>query len=176
MLIILDRDGVINFDSPDYIKTPDEWIPFPGSIDAIAELSQAGHKIVIATNQSGVNRGLFSLDVLQKIHEKMKQVVELRGGKIEKIYFCPHRPDENCDCRKPKPGMLKQIQTDYHIQNNEMIFIGDSQKDYEAARAIDCKFILVRTGNGLTAEMQLKSKNVRVVDDLMSAARCVLKR
>src|SRR3990167_3048175 len=106
MLIILDRDGVINFDSPDYIKSPDELIPIPGSIEAIVKLTQAGFPIVVATNQSGVNRGLFSLKVLNDIHQKMISHIVNAGGKIDGIYFCPHTPAENCDCRKPKPGML----------------------------------------------------------------------
>lgn len=147
MLIILDRDGVINIDSPDYIKSPEEWIPIPGSIEAIAQLSKK-HTVVIATNQSGINRGLFSLDALNKIHEKMIKQINAAGGKLTGIYFCPHTPTENCDCRKPKPGMLLQIQKDFNVKNTDMIYVGDSVKDYEAAKAVGCKFILVKTGNG----------------------------
>src|SRR3990167_8124842 len=109
MLFILDRDGVINFESPDYIKSPDEWIPIPGSIEAIAQLSKAGHTVVIATNQSGLGRGLYSVETLAKIHRKMSDAVGVLGGKINHIYFCPHHPDDNCNCRKPKSGMLQHI-------------------------------------------------------------------
>lgn len=155
MLIILDRDGVINFDSDSYIKSPDEWIAIPGSIEAIADLSKAGHTIVVATNQSGLNRQLYTLKTLQKIHQKMFSAVEALDGKIEKIYFCPHRPDENCLCRKPKPGMLLQIQKDFNVTHDDMIFVGDSDRDYYAAKAIDCEFILVKTGNGEKTAIQL---------------------
>lgn len=171
MLIILDRDGVINFDSPDYIKSPDEWIPIPGSIEAIAKLSQAGHAIVIATNQSGVNRKLYSLQTMHAIHEKMIALIENAGGKIDGIYFCPHRPDENCDCRKPKPGLLMQIQSDFQVEFKEMLFIGDSIRDYETAIAAGCQFIFVRTGNGIQSEKQLmKSIKVRVFENLLAVA------
>lgn len=169
MFIILDRDGVINFDSDNYIKSPDEWIPIPGSIEAIALLTKANYKIVIATNQSGVNRGLFSLETLQKIHQKMIGAIESAGGKVEKIYFCPHRPDENCNCRKPKPGMLQQIQRDFQLKSDEMIYVGDSFKDYEAAQAVGCEFFLVRTGNGKKSEQQLKKLlPLKIADDLLS--------
>lgn len=167
MLFILDRDGVLNFESAAYIKTPDEWIPIPGSIEAVARLSKAGNKIVIATNQAGVGRGLFTLSTLEKIHHKMISLIESRGGKIEKIYFCPHVPADNCDCRKPKPGMLLQIQKDFNLKSTEMIFIGDSDRDYQAAKAVGCEFILVKTGNGEEAEKTIK--DVKMFDDLASA-------
>lgn len=166
VLIVLDRDGVINHDSDYYIKTPDEWIPIEGSLEAIAQLTRAGYKIVIATNQSGVNRGLYSLDVLNAIHEKMRAAIESCGGKIEKIYFCPHRPDEHCLCRKPQPGMLRDIQRDFQVKNDEMIYVGDSVKDYEAAEIIKCPFFLVKTGNGSKTILELKNKSVSVFDDL----------
>ncbi|OGT44901.1 MAG: D-glycero-beta-D-manno-heptose-1,7-bisphosphate 7-phosphatase [Gammaproteobacteria bacterium RIFCSPHIGHO2_12_FULL_38_11] len=171
MLIILDRDGVINFDSVDYVKSPDEWIPIPGSIEAIAQLSKAGNTIVIATNQSGVNRGLFSLKTLEKIHEKLIRAVESFGGKITKIYFCPHAPDENCHCRKPKPGMLQQIQKDFTVKNTEMIYVGDSVKDFEVAQAVGCKFILVRTGNGKKTEKQLTKIKLPVFENLLAVTQ-----
>src|SRR3989338_8553572 len=120
MLIILDRDGVINFESADYIKSPEEWIPIPGSVEAIALLSKAKYRIVIATNQAGVNRGLFSLQMLDRIHQKMLTFIENAGGKIEKIYFCPHHPDENCECRKPKTKMFQDIQRDFNVDATNM--------------------------------------------------------
>ena len=173
MLIILDRDGVINFDADNYIKSPDEWIPIPGSINAVAQLSKK-YAVVVATNQSGVNRGLYSLATLEKIHQKMISEIEKAGGKIEKIYFCPHRPDENCNCRKPKPGMLLQIQKDFNVKNNEMIYIGDSFKDYEAAVAVGCKFILVLTSNGVDTQKQLPGDSkVPVFKDLADAAKSI---
>ncbi|MCX7121546.1 MAG: D-glycero-beta-D-manno-heptose 1,7-bisphosphate 7-phosphatase [Gammaproteobacteria bacterium] len=171
MLIILDRDGVINIDSPDYIKSPGEWIPIPGSIEAIAQLSKAGNTIVIATNQSGVNRGLFSLVTLEKIHAKLIHAVEVLGGKIEKIYFCPHTPDENCHCRKPKPGMLQQIQKEFQVESDEIIYIGDSVKDFEVAQAVGCEFILVRTGNGRRTEKQLAKIKLPVFENLLAMAQ-----
>lgn len=168
MLLILDRDGVINFDSDHYIKSPDEWISIPGSMEAIALLTKENYKMVIATNQSGVNRKLFSLKTLESIHQKMLNQITMAGGKIEKIYFCPHRPDEHCDCRKPKSGMLKQIQCDFKVNSDQMIYIGDSIKDYEAAKTIGCPFFLVRTGNGKKTEQTLKNdlKN-RIFDNLL---------
>jgi len=165
--VILDRDGVINFDSDNYIKSPDEWIPIPGSLDAIALLTKAGYPIVIATNQSGVNRGLYSLDTLQLIHRKMLNAIQSVGGKIEKIYFCPHRPDENCACRKPQPGMLQAILRDFNLKSDEVIYIGDSFKDWEVAQTIGCEFILVRTGNGEKTVKQLpQNDRTKIFDDL----------
>ncbi|OGT40461.1 MAG: D-glycero-beta-D-manno-heptose-1,7-bisphosphate 7-phosphatase [Gammaproteobacteria bacterium RIFCSPHIGHO2_12_FULL_36_30] len=176
MLIILDRDGVINFDSDNYIKSPDEWIPIPGSIEAIALLTKAKYKMVIATNQAGVNRGKFSLETLQKIHQKMLTTIESSGGKIEKIYFCPHHPDENCDCRKPQPGMFYQIQRDFKIKSDDMIYVGDSLKDYEVAQKIGCTFFLVRTSNGIKTEKTLTpSSKVKIFDDLISFVNYFLK-
>ncbi len=175
MLFILDRDGVINVESPDYIKSPDEWIPIPGSIEAIAQLSKAGHTVVIATNQSGLGRGLYDHATLEKIHQKMIDAVEVCGGKISKIYFCPHHPDDHCDCRKPKPGMLLQIMKDFSVTADQMIFIGDSDRDYGAARAVGCRFVLIKTGNGKkTAENLLQSESVLVFEDLAQAARRLL--
>ncbi len=172
MLFILDRDGVINFESPDYIKSPDEWIPIPGSIEAIAQLSKAGHTVVIATNQSGLARGLYDHAMLEKIHQKMIDAVESLGGKISKIYFCPHHPDDNCNCRKPKPGMLQQIMQDFSVTADQIIFIGDSKRDYEASQAISCRFILVKTGNGkIFADKLSEQKNVLVFEDLANAVK-----
>lgn len=172
MLFVLDRDGVINFDSAEYIKKPDEWIPIPNSIEAIALLNAAGHRVVIATNQAGIGRNLFTRETLQKIHEKMCDAVEAVGGKIDHIYFCPHRPDEFCDCRKPKPGLLHQIQRDYQIESHEMVFIGDSVRDFEAAIAASCPFTLVRTGNGREAEKIISSiSEVSIFDDLNVAVK-----
>lgn len=170
MLFVLDRDGVINFDSKEYIKSPDEWIEIPNSIQAIAHLSQAGHRVVVATNQSGVNRKLFSLSTLSLIHEKMMRSVIAAGGKIEKIYFCPHLPDENCACRKPNPGMLYQIQRDYQVPFEQMIVIGDSLRDLQAGKSTGCQLVLVKTGNGEKTVLQLdQTFSVKIYDDLFAA-------
>ena len=109
-MVVLDRDGVINRESADFIKTPDEWIPLPGSLEAIARLTRAGYPVSVATNQSGVGRGLFDRDALDAIHDKMRRAVESAGGDLAGIFFCPHAPDEGCDCRKPEPGLLRQIE------------------------------------------------------------------
>lgn len=148
-LVILDRDGVINHESDNYIKTPEEWIPLPGSLDAIARLHRNGYKVVVASNQSGVARHLFSLDNLAAIHGRMKREVEAAGGRIDSIFFCPHGPKEACDCRKPKPGLLRQIAERYGVRLQGIPMIGDSERDLQAARAVGGRPILVKTGNGL---------------------------
>lgn len=147
-LVILDRDGVINFDSTQYIKSPAEWKPIPGSIEAIAKLFQAGFRIVIATNQSGVGRSLFEMDTLNAIHEKMHKAVAAAGGRIDAIFFCPHAEDDHCNCRKPKTGMFKRISECFNVQLDEVPAIGDSLRDLQAASASGCQPILVLTGKG----------------------------
>ncbi|WP_423063157.1 D-glycero-beta-D-manno-heptose 1,7-bisphosphate 7-phosphatase [Candidiatus Paracoxiella cheracis] len=148
MLIILDRDGVINHDSDDYIKSPTEWIPIEGSLEAIARLNKAGHKVVIATNQSGVGRGLYSEEMLAKIHAAMERALVHVGGHLDGIFYCPHRPEDHCSCRKPKPGMLLEIAERFPDEFNSAIFVGDSLRDMQAAEAVDLKAVLVKTGNG----------------------------
>lgn len=149
-LIVLDRDGVINVESVDFIKSPEEWIPIPGSLEAIVKLKQAGYLITVATNQSGVARGLFDLNMLNRIHEKMLGMVREIGGDIDGIFLCPHGPNDNCECRKPKPGLFKQIEARFNcsLQQDKTPCIGDSLRDLEAAFAIGAKPILVLTGNG----------------------------
>ncbi len=146
--IILDRDGVINYDSDYYIKSPDEWISIPGSLEAIAKLNRAGYRVIIATNQSGVARGLYDLNTLHSIHEKLIRTVNEAGGAIEEIFFCPHHPDEKCQCRKPNPGLLLEIQKKYSLNLGDTFFIGDSVADIRAAQSAGCQPILVMTGNG----------------------------
>ncbi len=148
MLVILDRDGVINYDSENYIKSPEEWKPYPRSLSAIAELNKAGHKVVVATNQSGVGRGYYSLSILEEIHHKMKAALQEVGGHLDGIYFCPHHPDDGCECRKPKPGMLLAIARDFPALFPEAVFIGDSARDMMAAKQAGCRGVLVKTGNG----------------------------
>lgn len=147
-LIILDRDGVINVDSAQFIKSPDEWEPIPGSLAAIAQLNQAGYRVVVATNQSGVGRGLFEMDTLNAIHEKMHKALTQVGGRIDAIFFCPHTSADNCACRKPKPGMLHEISRRFNTNLTNVPAIGDALRDLEAAVAVGAKPILVLTGKG----------------------------
>ena len=173
-VIVLDRDGVINQDSPDYIKTPDEWQALPGSIEAIARLYKAGYLLTIATNQSGVGRGLFSRDTLWQIHQKMLAEIAAGGGYVEKIFFCLHTPEDNCYCRKPKPGLLMQVAEVFACGFNNMIVIGDSARDIEAARAVGANAVLVRTGNGVQTEAALAENLPPVYDDLGAAADALI--
>ena len=156
-LIILDRDGVINYDSDDYIKSPEEWIPLPGSIHAIATLTQAGYNIAIATNQSGLARKYFTPETLTAMHEKMINLITNAGGKIHHIAYCPHGPTDQCNCRKPKPGLVQQISQTLNISiNKETHFIGDSISDLNAAINSGCTPVLVKTGKGLKSFVKLK--------------------
>jgi len=149
--IILDRDGVINYDSDKYVKSPDEWLPIPGSLEAIAQLNRHGFRVLIATNQSGIARGYYDIAVLDCIHEKLANELASVGGYVEEIFFCPHHPDDQCICRKPKPGLLQQIQKKYGLTMSETFFIGDSFVDVQAAQSVGCKPILVLTSNGQAA-------------------------
>ncbi len=173
-IIVLDRDGVINQDSSDYIKSAEEWTPLEGSIEAIAELCKKGYKIYIATNQAGLARGLFEPSDLDEMHNKLRRLVEDAGGEVSGIFFCPHHPDEQCGCRKPKPGLLEQIQSATQESLSGQPFVGDSLKDLQAAIAVGAKPVLVRTGNGKTTEIQLDhltSDKVEVYDDLRAFAQ-----
>jgi D-glycero-D-manno-heptose 1,7-bisphosphate phosphatase len=147
-LIILDRDGVINYDSAQFIKSPEEWRPIEGSLDAIARLNQAGYRVVVATNQSGVGRGLFDMDTLNAIHEKMIKAVTQAGGRIEGIFYCPHAADSTCNCRKPRPGMLEEISRRFNVDLRGQPTVGDSLRDIQAGLAVGCVPYLVRTGKG----------------------------
>ncbi len=174
-LIILDRDGVINRDSDLYIKHPDEWFPIPGSLEAIARLNHAGYHVVIATNQSGLGRNLFDIDQLNAIHQKMFDALSKLGGHIDALFFCPHRPDENCDCRKPKPGLLLEIASRLDADLSEAIFIGDSLKDIQAAQATGAQPVLVLTGNGRATSSRIKdSGNIPIHADLAAAVDALL--
>lgn len=174
-LIILDRDGVINGDSDEYIKSPDEWLPIPGSLQAIARLNRAGYTVVVASNQSGVGRGFFDLDTLQKIHEKMVHDLARVGGKIEGIFFCPHAPDDRCDCRKPRPGLLLEIAKKFHHDLKNVSAVGDSLRDIEAAQAVGAKPVLVRTGkgDGVVKSGKLPA-GVEIYDDLAAFTDALL--
>lgn len=146
--IILDRDGVINYESNAYIKSPEEWQPIPGSLEAIALLNQAGYTIAVATNQSGVGRGYYTKAILNEIHDKMRACLKALGGAIDSVFYCPHRPDAGCLCRKPAIGLFEQIAAFYQLDLTGVLAIGDSLRDIQAAQKIGCKPILVLTGNG----------------------------
>ena len=147
-LIILDRDGVINFDSDQFIKSPDEWKPIPGSLEAIARLTREGWRVVVATNQSGLARGLFEMVTLNAIHAKMHKAVAQAGGRIEAVFYCPHAADMNCDCRKPKSGLFNEIAARYGHDLKGVPAIGDSLRDLEAAVSVGARPVLVKTGKG----------------------------
>lgn len=147
-LIVLDRDGVINFDSAQFIKSPAEWKAIPGSLEAIARLHQAGYRVVVATNQSGIGRGLFDMDTLNAMHEKMHKEVNAVGGHIDAIFYCPHTSEMNCDCRKPKPGMFRRIATCLNADMKGVATVGDSLRDLQAGAAVGCRPMLVLTGKG----------------------------
>jgi len=147
-LLLLDRDGVINQDSDDYIRSPDEWIPLPGAIDALARLSQAGWTLALATNQSGIARGYYSVDCMEAIHARLRELVAAKGGQLGLIVHCPHAPNEGCDCRKPKPGMLLALAKHYQVSPSGLWFVGDSASDLAAAVAAGCQPVLVRSGKG----------------------------
>lgn len=147
-LIILDRDGVINYDSDQFIKSPDEWKPLPGSLEAIARLSQSGYRVVVATNQSGVARGLFDMPTLNSIHEKMHKACAQAGGRIDAVFFCPHAADDNCGCRKPKSGMIEEIANRYSVDLSNVLSVGDSLRDLEASARLGAQPVLVLTGKG----------------------------
>lgn len=154
-LVILDRDGVINHDSDDYIKSPDEWQPLPGSLEAIARLCRADYTVVVATNQAGVGRGLFSLEMLIRIHRKMASSIRDKGGRLDSVFFCPHSPAEQCGCRKPKPGMLLEISDRLGIGLSGVPVVGDSLRDLEAAEAAGAIPVLVKTGRGRLTQEKL---------------------
>lgn len=174
-LIILDRDGVINHDSDHYIKSPNEWRPIPGSPEAIARLNQAGYRVVVASNQSGIGRGLFDIATLNAIHAKMHRTVQQVGGRIEAVFFCPHAADAGCNCRKPKPGLFQEIAHRLHVDLNGIPTIGDSLRDLQAGVFVGCNPILVRTGKGeRTLAKGGLPEGARVFDDLATAVRALI--
>lgn len=146
--IVLDRDGVINHDSDDYIKSPDEWFPIDGSLDAIVRLKSAGYQVCVATNQSGIGRGFFCLDTLAAIHQKMITELNKAGGGIDLIAFCPHHPNEQCGCRKPKTGLLQAINQEFPLCPDKSWMVGDTLKDMVVAQRMGIRSALVQTGKG----------------------------
>lgn len=175
-LIILDRDGVINKDSADYIKSAAEWEPLEGSLDAIARLCSAGYKVIIATNQSGVGRGYFSIDDLTEMHGKLRQLLADKGGYIDAIFVCPHHPDDACQCRKPAPGLFEEIKHRYRIDNPKQFYaVGDSLRDLEAAASAGFTPWLVLTGNGnKTRENPAFDQSIAISDNLSAMVDTLL--
>ena len=177
-LIILDRDGVINQDSDAYIKSPDEWLPIPGSLEAIAKLNRAGYTVAVATNQSGLSRGYFDLKTLSAMHRKMEVLLSEHGGQIDAVFYCPHGPKDGCQCRKPSPGMLKEIGERFQANLEKVFFIGDTLSDIKAATAAGANPVLVRTGKGKKTELLLEGNSfshVPVHNDLLSVVEAILR-
>lgn len=174
-LVILDRDGVINFDSDQFIKHPDEWRPIPGSLEAIASLNQAGYRVVVASNQSGVGRGLFDMATLNAIHAKMHKLLAQHGGRIDAVFFCPHAADSRCACRKPRAGLFREIALRYHMDLAGVPSVGDSLRDLQAAQAVGARPLLVKTGKGLrTLDAGDLPPGTRVFDDLAEVVRSLI--
>lgn len=176
-LIVLDRDGVINHDSDDYIKSKEEWLPIDGSLEAIARLNHGGYTVVVASNQSGIGRGYFDIEALSAMHKKMDDMLTKVGGRVDAVFYCPHKPDDGCDCRKPKPGMLLEIGQRFNVSLKDVVFIGDTVSDIKAASNANSKAMLVRTGKGVKAEKILLAEckaSIPVYDDLAAAVAAIL--
>ena len=174
--VLLDRDGVINEDSDHFIKTPDEWVPIPGSLDAIALLNKHHYKVAVITNQSGLARGYYDLAMLEKIHAKMHKLTQQHGGKIHAVYFCPHGPDSQCECRKPAPGLLRQFSRDNNIALKNIPFIGDTIRDIQAGRAAGAYPILVKSGKGQKTLAENPDINIPIFENLYEAAQFIISR
>jgi len=174
-LVILDRDGVINQDSDQFIKTPEEWKPIPGSLEAIAKLNHAGYRVVVASNQSGIGRGLFDMATLNAINEKMYKALGQLGGRIDALFYCPHPAEANCACRKPKPGMFHDIARRFNTSLLEVVSVGDSLRDMEAAAVAGAQPILVLTGKGRkTQSVGGLPPHTKVHEDLAAAVRSII--
>lgn len=174
-LVILDRDGVINYDSAEFIKKPEEWKPIPGSLAAIARLHEEGYRVIVATNQSGVGRGLFDTAALNAIHDKMHKALAHVGGRIDAVFYCPHSADADCHCRKPKPGLLEDIAGRFNIALANVPCIGDSLRDLQAAAQVEAQPILVLTGKGKqTAKAGKLPANTLTYADLNQAVKAII--
>ena len=147
-IVILDRDGVINLDSDSFIKSPNEWVAIPGSLEAIARLNQAGYRVAVASNQSGIGRGLFDMAALNAMHAKMYRLAAMVGGRIDAVFFCPHTAEDHCECRKPKPGLLRLIAERFEVDPEDTPVVGDALRDLQAGAALGFPLHLVRTGKG----------------------------
>ena len=173
-LVIVDRDGVVNEDSAEYIKSVAEWQPVPGSLEALAALHRGGFDVAVVTNQSGVARGLFSQATLEAIHERMRAAVEAAGGRLAAVHYCPHLPTDGCDCRKPRVGLLRALEHERGTPLVGVPFVGDRLSDIDAAVAVGARPLLVRTGSGAATEHALGGRRVEVFDDLAAAAAAIL--
>ncbi|MDH5593886.1 MAG: D-glycero-beta-D-manno-heptose 1,7-bisphosphate 7-phosphatase [Gammaproteobacteria bacterium] len=174
-LIILDRDGVINKDSDEYIKSPEEFIPIPGSLEAIARLNHAGYIVVVISNQSGIARRYFDTETLHNIHEKLRNLLNDIGGHIDVLLYCPHGPDDKCKCRKPKPGLFEELKNRLHVRLDNTIAVGDSLRDLQAAEASGAKPVLVKTGKGMrTLRKNTLSKTIPVYGSLADVVNDLL--
>lgn len=175
-LVILDRDGVINEDSDEFVKSPHEWQPIPRSLEGMARLYHAGYRLVVATNQSGIARGLFDFDALAAIHDKMQRLLGEFGGRTDGIFFCPHAPEDHCECRKPGIGLLRDIARRFQIDLSRVAVIGDKASDVQAARAGGGRPVLVRTGHGaeLVDNDHGLLTGVPVFEDLGAAADAIV--
>jgi D-glycero-D-manno-heptose 1,7-bisphosphate phosphatase len=174
-LVILDRDGVINVDSADFIKRPEEWKPIPGSLEAIARLNQSGYRVVVATNQSGVSRGLLDMPTLNTIHDKMHKAAAHVGARIDAVFYCPHAQEADCACRKPKPGLFTDVAHRFNIELKGVPCVGDSLRDLQAAAAVGGAPILVLTGKGRKTQTDSNlPPGTRVTADLAAAVTLIL--
>ena len=173
-LVMIDRDGVINEDSGEFIKSVAEWRPIPGSLEAIASLHRAGWQVAVVTNQSGIGRGLYDEATLAQIHKHMRARVRAAGGELAGVYYCPHLPDDGCECRKPKPGMFRALERELGVSVVGAPYIGDRMSDVEAAEGVGARPMLVRTGTGAATVTLLGARRVPVFDDLAAAARTLL--
>jgi D-glycero-D-manno-heptose 1,7-bisphosphate phosphatase len=175
-LVILDRDGVINYDSDAYIKKAEEWQPIPGSLGAIAALNNAGVRVVVASNQSGLGRGLFEIKALNGIHRKMHDLLSRLGGHLDGVFFCPHVPEAQCSCRKPKPGLYLDIMQRFAVTASEVYVIGDRKRDLNPARSIGATPVLVRTGHGRETERKYPDIADSTHDNLARAVSALLEQ
>ena len=168
--ILLDRDGVINCNNPNYVKTPEEWIPIEGSLEAIAQFCKADWRVYVVSNQSVIGRGLVTINTLIRIHQKMQQLLSQHGGYVEALFFCPHHPDEHCRCRKPRTGLLEDLAERLRISLKNVPFVGDTEKDIVAAKAVGARPLLVRSGPAHTDT----PADVQVFDNLWAVAQNLL--
>ena len=179
-LVILDRDGTVNQDSAEFIKTPEEWLPLPGALEAIARLNHAGWHVVIASNQSGLGRGLFDVSMLNSIHGKMHKMLAAVGGRVDAVFYCPHAPDEGCHCRKPEPGLFEQIGERYGLDLQGVPTVGDTARDVLAGERVGCEPHLVLTGKGAAYRGRRLPRNfpkmTQVHDDLAAFADFLIAR
>lgn len=174
-LVILDRDGVINYDSEQHIRSPSEWHAIPGSLEAIARLNRAGYRVLVATNQSGLARGLLTIKDMSAIHARMRRELAQVGGQIEAVFFCPHAREEGCECRKPRPGLLLEIARRLGVDLRDVVVVGDALRDVQAARAAGARPVLVRTGKGRETESSVNGlEGVAVFDDLAAVVDSLL--